>query len=75
MMAMLRSLGIEKGKPFQPDARMKKLLTEATLVGEAMAKVNDYEKRDMPSAHYADGSEWEFALCLYPSQETAKDET
>jgi hypothetical protein len=71
MMAMLRSLGIEKGKPFQPDARMKKLLTEATLVGEAMAKVNDYEKRDMPLAHYADGSEWEFALCLYPSQETA----
>jgi hypothetical protein len=71
MMAMLRSLGIEKGKPFQPDARVKALLTEATLVGEAMAKVNDYEKRDMPLAHYADGSEWEFALCLDPSQESA----
>jgi hypothetical protein len=71
MMAMLRSLGIEKGKPFQPDARLKKLLTEATLVGEAMAKVNDYEKRDMPLAHYADGSNWEFALCLDPSQEAA----
>lgn len=71
MMAMLRSLGIEKGKPFQPDARMKKLLTEATLVGEAMAKVNDYEKRNMPQAHYADGSEWMFELALDPSQETA----
>jgi len=69
MMGMLRSLGIEKGKPFNPDDRMKKLLTEATLVGEAMAKVNDYEKRDMPLAHYANGSEWEFALCLDPSQE------
>lgn len=69
MMGMLRSLGIEKGKPFQPDARMKKLLTDATLVGEAMAKVNDYEKRAMPLAHYADGSQWEFALCLDPSQE------
>jgi len=69
MLAMLRSLGIEKGKLFQPDARMKKLLTEATLVGEAMAKVNDYEKRDMAMAHYADGSHWEFALCLDPSQE------
>jgi len=69
MMAMLRSIGIEKGKPFQPDARMKKLLTEATLVGEAMAKVNDYEKRDMPLAHYVDGSKWEFALALDPSQE------
>jgi hypothetical protein len=71
MMAMLRSVGIEKGKPFQPDARMTTLLTEATLVGEAMAKVNDYEKRDMPLAHYADGSKWEFSLCLDPSQETA----
>jgi len=71
MMAMLRSLGIDKGKPFNPDARMKKLLTDATLVGEAMAKVNDYEKRDMPLAHYVDSSEWEFALCLDPSQETA----
>jgi hypothetical protein len=69
MMAMLRSLGIEKGKPFNPDERMKKLLTEATLVGEAMAKVNDFEKRDMPLAHYADGSKWEFALCLDISQE------
>jgi hypothetical protein len=36
-----------------------------------MAKVNDYEKRDMPLAHYADGSNWEFALCLDPSQEAA----
>jgi hypothetical protein len=69
MIAMLRSIGIEKGKPFQPDARMKKLLTEATLVGEAMAKVNDYEKRDMPLAHYVDSSKWEFALALDPSQE------
>ena len=49
---------------------MKQVLTEATLVGEAMAKVNDYEKRDMPLAHYVDNSEWEFSLCLDPSQET-----
>ncbi len=70
MMGMLKSLGIEKGKPFKPDARIKKLLTEATLVGEAMAKVNDYEKRDMPQATYAQGSQWIFELCLDPSQET-----
>src|SRR5271166_3978104 len=71
MMAMLRSLGIEKGKPFQLDARMKKLLTEATLVGEAMAKANDFDKRNMELAHYADGSQWDLALCLDPSQEAA----
>ncbi|MFV0932760.1 DUF1254 domain-containing protein [Pseudomonas jessenii] len=71
MMAMLRSLGIEKGKPFQPDARMQKLLTEATLVGEAMAKVNGYERRDMPQAYYAEGSQWKFALNQDLSQEAA----
>ncbi|MSR63984.1 MAG: DUF1254 domain-containing protein [Planctomycetes bacterium] len=70
MMGMLKSLGIEKGKPFQPDARMKTIMTDATLVGEAMAKANDYEKRAMPQAHYADGSEWMFELCLDPSQES-----
>jgi hypothetical protein len=69
MMAILRSIGIEKGKPFQPDERLKKILTEATLVGEAMAKANDFDKRNMPLAHYRDGSQWDFALCLDVSQE------
>jgi len=69
MMAMLRSLGIEKGKPFQPDVRMKNLLTEATLVGEAMAKANDFDKRQMELSHYADSVHWHFSLCLDPSQE------
>jgi hypothetical protein len=35
---MLASIGIEKGKPFQPDARMKKILTEAAKVGSVMAR-------------------------------------
>jgi hypothetical protein len=34
--SMLRPLGLEKGKPFKPDARQKKSLTDAALVGEAM---------------------------------------
>ena len=38
--AMLKPLGIEKGKPFKPDARQTKILTEAAIVGEAMARVN-----------------------------------
>ena len=36
--AMLKSLGLEKGKPFRPDARQTNILTDAALVGEAMAK-------------------------------------
>ena len=69
MMAMLRSIGIEKNKPFKPTPRQVKILTEATLVGEAMAKANDFAKRDMELADYAKGTHWEFALVLDPSQE------
>ena len=39
MLAMLASIGIEKGKPFQPDATRAKLLTAA--VREAEATMND----------------------------------
>jgi hypothetical protein len=58
--AMLKPLAIEKGKPFKPDARQKKLLTDAALVGEAMAKANDFQKRT-ERAHYADGRQWHVA--------------
>jgi len=69
MMGMLKSLGIEKGKPFKPDARAK-LLNEAAIMGKAMAKANDFEKRGLEAAHYADGVTWHVALLLDPSQET-----
>ena len=39
MLAMLASIGIEKGKPFQPDATRARLLTAA--VREAEATMND----------------------------------
>ena len=66
-MAMLKPLGIEKGKPFKPDGRQTKLLTEAALIGEAMAKANDFSKR-VEDAHYLDGSHWEFATVSPPDQ-------
>jgi len=37
-MGLLASIGIEKGKPFAPDARMKKILTEAAAVGNATSR-------------------------------------
>jgi hypothetical protein len=40
MLAMLASIGIEKGKPFQPDDAKAKLLTNA--VEEGLAYMNDY---------------------------------
>jgi len=35
---LLASIGIEKGKPFRPDARMKGILTEAAKVGSVTAQ-------------------------------------
>jgi len=59
-MAMLKKLGIEKGKPFNPDARQKKILMDALVVGEAMAKANDFSTR-LEKSYYREGSHWDFA--------------
>jgi len=37
-MAMLKPLGIEKGKPFQPDSRQTAILQEAAELGDVMAR-------------------------------------
>lgn len=66
-MAMLKPLGIEKGKPFKPTKRQKKILIDATLVGEAMAKANDFSKR-MKEAHYVDNTHWHFSAVAAPDQ-------
>ena len=66
-MAMLKPLGIEKGKPFKPDWRQQRILMEAAIVGEAMAKANDYSKR-VASSHYRDDSSWEYAVTANPDQ-------
>ena len=46
MYGMLQSLGIEKGKPFNPDARMTGLLQKATESALAELKVNAFANRD-----------------------------
>lgn len=51
------SIGIEKGKPFAPDARMKKILTEAAAVGDATARTITYQSR-IPDAFYYPNSTW-----------------
>jgi hypothetical protein len=44
-LGLLKALGIEKGKPFAPDDRMKKLLAEGITIGDAIAKANAYANR------------------------------
>ena len=59
-LAMLAPLGIEKGKPFAPTEQQKQILTEAVLVGEAMAKAIDFKKSPrLQDAHYVEGSGWD----------------
>jgi hypothetical protein len=46
------SIGIQKGKPFAPDARMKKILTEAAVVGDATARTINSRLRIKESYFY-----------------------
>ena len=46
ILGLLASIGIKKGRPFNPDARMKKILTEAADVGAATARALTARPRD-----------------------------
>lgn len=52
------ALGIEKGKPFAPDARMKQILSEAAQVGDATARAIAFHMRDRNDYYYPD-SHWQ----------------
>jgi len=54
--AMMQSIGIEKGRPFQPDARMKELLSEAARMGGAIARENAYAS---DTGRYYPGRQWQ----------------
>jgi hypothetical protein len=51
------SIGIEKGKPFAPDARKKKILTESATVGNATARAIAYKLRQKENYFY-ENSAW-----------------
>lgn len=53
ILGILRAIGIEKGKPFKPDTRMKKILKDAAKVGSAASRVVLYRSRDPEAAVYA----------------------
>jgi hypothetical protein len=48
----LAALGIVKGKPFTPDARMKKILTAAVAVGNATARAVTFTPRESEGFNY-----------------------
>ena len=57
LMGPIAAIGIVKGKPFAPDARMKKILTEAVAVANATSRSLFMSPRD-PSWFYYPGSAW-----------------
>ncbi len=54
---LLASIGIQKGKPFEPDARMKRILADAAAVGNATARAIEFKTRDKDSYFYPN-SQW-----------------
>lgn len=48
------AIGIKKGKPFAPDARMKKILTESAAIGNAAARAISFRPRKKSLYFYED---------------------
>ena len=49
---LFASVGIQKGKPFAPDARMKKILTNAVAIGNATVRATMFRPRLEDAAVY-----------------------
>jgi hypothetical protein len=56
-LGLYAAIGIEKGEPFAPDERMKKILVEAATVGDATARTIAYKSRQK-DAYYYPNSAW-----------------
>ncbi|MDG2186140.1 MAG: DUF1254 domain-containing protein [Mariniblastus sp.] len=54
----LASIGIEKGKSFKPDERMKRILTDAVAVGNATARALAFRPRSKTIRYYGPKSAW-----------------
>ncbi|TRX61481.1 DUF1254 domain-containing protein [Carboxylicivirga sp. M1479] len=62
---LLASIGIEKGKPFAPDARMKRILTDAVAIANATARSIVWYPRTSGSVDNMNG------IQVYPGQNSA----
>ena len=65
---MMAAIGIEKGKPFAPDARMQKILTDAAAIGNAAARTISFFPRDPGNMIYNQDSAW---MMAYANKDTA----
>ncbi|WP_367345969.1 DUF1254 domain-containing protein [Stenotrophomonas bentonitica] len=54
MTGLMAAIGMVKGKPFQPDARMKKILVDAVAIANATARSIDFASREPAAKIYPD---------------------
>jgi hypothetical protein len=76
-MAMLKPLGIEKGKEFKPDARQRAILEEAAKMGDAMGRVMLFDGPDRfhqvgqgLGVEPFPGTNWHWIFQVNPVQQT-----
>lgn len=55
--AMMQAIGIEKGKPFSPDAKVRSILSEAGRLGGAIARSNTY--KPIQGGYYYPDRKWQ----------------
>jgi hypothetical protein len=58
LLGQLAAIGIVKGKPFNPDARMRKTLTDAAAVGNAAGRVFNWRASEIPGWSLYPDSMW-----------------
>ena len=58
IMGSLAAVGIVKGKPFNPDARMKKILTDAAAIGTGAGRTLNWSPRQAEGWFYYPSSAW-----------------
>jgi hypothetical protein len=62
LMGLLAAVGIVHGKPFEPDDRMRKILEDAAVVGNATGRTVTFAARPEEGFAYYPDSEWCSAL-------------
>ena len=61
-MGSLAAIGIVKGKPFNPDARMQKILGDAAAIANATSRAIVLNPRESEDFYYYPGSGWQNSL-------------
>lgn len=54
MMGLFNAIGLVKGKPFEPDGRMERILADSAAVGSALARSFDFRNRSDDARLYPD---------------------